>query len=360
MIYFLVTKRNSQPIKNFLRSCGKHFVDRITILYYTNLKVLRNIPEGTFIFSDFDLLTPAQREVVKQIFTQLSERHPHLTLLNDPNKVLLRYDLLKKMYQMGINRFNVERASESFHQLRFPVFVREANRHTGSLTPVIHSAEELHKHLRVLKLLGYDLFDLLIVEYLDVSDDAGVYLKFSAFVLDPRIMPRYLNFSPHWMVKSTIAPNDLLMESKLFDVQKYMKENPHEAWLRKIFLKAGITYGRADYSITNGELQLWEINLNPAFVNPPRNPRKDNIQQRAMRNLFYNQFFLELERIDCTSTGQVRLTISENVLAKMRTPLFIRVKRGFHARLVKKKPHYSIMRRLCYSLVRSWIKLENK
>lgn len=360
MIYFLVTRRNQHTIQNFLKSGDRRFCGRVKIILWENIKTLRHIQAGTFIFSDLDMLTPLQREVAAEIYQQLSSNYAHLTLLNNPNKVLLRYELLKKMYQLGINRFKAVLATEAFDSLRFPVFVRETNRHTGSLTSLIHSVEELHKHIWVLDFLGYPLKDLLVIEYLKASIADGVYMKHSAFILGNRVMPRYLNYSYHWMMKSSIAAGDALMESKKDEVEAFMRNNPHNDWLLKNFQISGISYGRADYSIVNGELQLWEINLNPAFILPPREPEKDNNQQRMMRNMFYKQFFDEMERIDYQGNDIVNLGISESQLAKMKTTFAFRINEWFRRRLVKKKLRYRIMRATSYAIAYSFLRLRFK
>jgi hypothetical protein len=142
------------------------------------------------------------------------------------------------------------------------------------------------------------------------------------------------------------------MISKEKEVRAYMRDNPHAGWLNRIFEEARIGYGRADYAIVGGELQLWEINLNPAFVLPPRNPGKDHVQQRYMRDSFYKQFFEELQRLDGNSEEVIQLDISDEDIRSMRLSLGQRIRDGFHQRLVKNKPHYRVMRAICYALAR--------
>lgn len=354
MIYFLVTTRNSFPIRNFLRSRGKMFAGRIRIVPWEKIGVLRAIPAGTFIFSDLDFLNEAQREIAQQIYNRLHERYPHLTLLNNPEKVLLRCNLLKKMFDSGINTYNVARADERYDHLRLPVFIREADRHTGPLTPLLHNTGAVKHELRKLYLLGYRVHELLIVEYLDVADEDGIYAKYSAFVLGDRVMPRYLNYSRVWRVKSMVSPQDDLMKSRRAEVEAYMHTNPHEAWLKRIFTEAGITYGRADYALVNGKLQLWEINLNPTFVRPPRNISNDHQQQRMMRDSFYNQFLHELEKIDAPVQGTVQLPMSTTEERLMQFGLSEKWREGFHNRLAKGKPYYRLLRKICFAAA-SWL-----
>jgi hypothetical protein len=50
---------------------------------------------------------------------------------------------------------------------------------------------------------------------------------------------------------------------------EYLQAHPHEAELRKIFDLANIEYGRIDYSLLNGKIQVWEINTNPNITSSP-------------------------------------------------------------------------------------------
>jgi hypothetical protein len=45
----------------------------------------------------------------------------------------------------------------------------------------------------------------------------------------------------------------------------YVSQNPHQEQLLKIFELAHVDYGRIDYSIKNGKVQTWEINLYPTI-----------------------------------------------------------------------------------------------
>jgi hypothetical protein len=56
----------------------------------------------------------------------------------------------------------------------------------------------------------------------------------------------------------------------------YVTQNPHEQQLAKIFALAQVDYGRIDYSLKDGRVQTWEINLNPTIGRGLR-PRSRNI-----------------------------------------------------------------------------------
>src|SRR5436853_745492 len=53
--------------------------------------------------------------------------------------------------------------------------------------------------------------------------------------------------------------------SQVLEEQDYVLSNPHEARLAEIFQAGRIDYGRIDYSLKDGRIQTWEINLNPTI-----------------------------------------------------------------------------------------------
>jgi hypothetical protein len=76
---------------------------------------------------------------------------------------------------------------------------------------------------------------------------------------------------------------------------EYVQRNPHEEELREIFAIANIDYGRIDYSILDGKVQTWEINLNPTIGRGLR-PSSRTIDpelrdtREETKQLFYSSF----------------------------------------------------------------------
>ena len=146
------------------------------------------------------------------------------------------------------------------------MFVRFADRHVGSLTPLLESPRALGEALASLVAGQRRLDELLVVEFCDTKDANGIYRKYSAFNVGGRILPRYMECSRDWMVK---------WHHRIFDRERaameteYLATNPHEAWIREMFCLGGIEYGRIDYGLLAGEPQMWEINLNPTIGRGP-------------------------------------------------------------------------------------------
>ena len=63
----------------------------------------------------------------------------------------------------------------------------------------------------------------------------------------------------------------------------YIESNPHEAWLRETFARAGIDYGRIDYGLLGDRPQVWEINLNPTLCRNPADPARRQLPDSLAR-----------------------------------------------------------------------------
>jgi hypothetical protein len=203
-------------------------------------------------------------------------------VLNQPRRILLRHDLLRAAHDAGMNRFRSWRATEvafghdkraagtdasaAASALRYPVFVRFANLHTGNLTPLLDSPRQLEAAIAALMSAGRRLDDLLVVEFCDTKDEHGVYQKYSAYMIGDRVVPRYLECSRDWMVKWDWRIFDRVRAD---EETRYLETNPHESWIRRIFELAAIDYGRVDYSVLDGVPQAWEINTNPTIGRGP-------------------------------------------------------------------------------------------
>jgi hypothetical protein len=81
-------------------------------------------------------------------------------------------------------------------------------------------------------------------------------------VVGDAVLPRHLFVSRHWHLKKP----DRADADAAREVEAYLTQNPHEERLREIFRRAGIDYGRIDYSLAGDAIQVWEINTNPTVL----------------------------------------------------------------------------------------------
>ena len=217
------------------------------------------------------------------------------------------------------NSFGVRRASEFLGCRNFPVFLRGDLDHNGSLSPLLHTRRELVGALVKVLYNGYHLRDLIVVEYSDTVDASGIFRKYSAFIVGDRVLPHTLMHNNNWITKSN---GRLINATTAREEIDYVRNNPHDSWLRETFALAKIRYGRIDYGLRDGEPQVWEINTNPTII---RRPGGDPIseEQRRLRDPVRQQFFpnfqAALEAIDSGAdpSETVRIEVSPGQRRKL-------------------------------------------
>jgi hypothetical protein len=309
VIHFLVPEGGAGAVREYLDEWGAGLAARSAILHYEALAPLLTAPAGTYVMTSLDMLPPALLELATELRAALV--HGGSRVLNAPGKTLLRYDLLAQLYRRGLNRFRAVRARDGVEGLRFPVFVREENRHWASLTPLLRTPTELEAGLRAVIARGHRLRDLLVVEFLDTADRSGVYRKYAAFVVGSEIIPRSLSSGAHWSLKHNRSD---FSEALVMEEREYLLNNPHERELRRICEIAGVEYGRIDYALLDGAIQTWEINLNP-IIGRGRRPSSGAIPEALQplreegKRHFYRRFQTAFEAVDVGSEAALPILL---------------------------------------------------
>ncbi len=261
MIYVAVDEIRTSLLRNYLESeWGHPLRDRMRQSSYPELFQRRSLPRGAWIFTALDALSPAELELVHCL--QTAAVAAGLPVFNQAREAMHRYELLDTLHLAGRNEYRAYRAEGPLDGIRFPVFVREANRHNGSLTPLLSSRSELKRAMLYLRLRGLPRRDLLVVEFCDTSAD-GLYRKYSVFRIGDSYIPRYIQAGREWMTKSWTSTTD---EDLAEEEMSYLRENPHAEAVREVFEIAHIRYGRIDYGIREGRMQTWEINTAPVMT----------------------------------------------------------------------------------------------
>ena len=299
MIFFVAPADDLEGITEYLQQAGPALGQRLATVTYDEIVARRRLSLGTYIFAAIDELTPTERKIATQCCEKLRQASPDLRLINHPAEVLLRYDLLRTCFDRGRNVFHVRRASEFHRCRRFPVFVRPAHEHLGSLTPVLHNRGQLARALVAIVGLGYRLRDLLIIEFCDTADSSGVYRMYSAAIVGDRIIPKTLIHNRNWITK---WKGRLLDDDKAREQAEYIEGDPHAAWLKETFALARIGYGRIDYGVKDGVPQAWEINTNPTLVRRTGAPSTMSAEQWKVlapaQEAFLRRFQAAFEAID--------------------------------------------------------------
>lgn len=258
MIYYLCRAKHQYTIFRHLTSFGARLREIIQPLSYEKLFRQRRLTRGVYIFADIERLWPNDAELAAK-FWRVMQQDGGFQILNHPTRSMRRYELLRTMFLRGSNRFNVYRLAEHRLPEKFPVYLRGENDHDGNATPLLHNAAELAAAISQMDQAGRSRENLLITEFCDVADSGRLYHKCSAFCVGGVIIPRHLCFSKRWMVKQPIVADPDRLEQE----RAYLTANPHESELREIFATAQIDYGRIDYAVLDGVIQVWEINTNP-------------------------------------------------------------------------------------------------
>jgi hypothetical protein len=292
VIHYLVTEEHGYMMKIFL-DAEPSLAGRVLVLPYERAAEQAVFAPGVYIFSDLDRFSDAELGPAIELSRRLSELRPSATVLNNPTRVLRRYELLRMLHAEGINRFNVFRIPASLPpeppvQLRFPVFVREERESQPPLTDLLYGWGAVVDMVGELTAGGHRAEDLLIVEWCDTSDREGVFRRYRALVIAGTIVARELVCSRSWVV----TDYSLVDAQYLREARAYIAENPHASFLQDVARRANVDYGRFDYALLDGSPQIWEIELNPLLIAHPVGQSKVDLER-----LSFELFRVPLRRV---------------------------------------------------------------
>jgi hypothetical protein len=273
MLYYVTREQHGYTIDRLLGSFKNSWLPRpdMARLSYETLFALRRAPIGNYVFTDIDRLSGYEIDAAGQIASSLERASPGVIISNHPNRVLNRYALLRRLYEAGINSFNVWRLDEERMPSAYPVFIRREQDALGAESPLLHNEREYRDAVAHLLASGKGPTGRLAVQYVRAAGADGLHRKYGAFCLRGLIVPQHLMISDSWVVKRGMTAADLSVEE-----ESYMKSNPHADQVREIFQLAEIDFGRMDYGLVDGRMEVFEINTNPSF------PRARMTQDRNM------------------------------------------------------------------------------
>lgn len=284
MLHFFVTKRGGHTFETYLSDWAGDLRAQIVVHFYEDFP-WPAAGSGTYIFTDLERLSSGQYDLAVEYARQLQSSGVQLRILNFPEKVLRRTELLHEMSRIGINRFRAFRLRELPEDFRFPGFLRMGREHNGSASSLLENHDDLVNASKRLVAGGADAEDMLAVEYCDTRSPDGLYRKYSYFRIAETIIPAHIIFSQHWVAKDGASNAAQVAEEDLFH-----SKCPHASWVSGIFEAAAIDYGRIDFSLCpDGTPQVWEINTNPMLLgnrvkyekeHPLELPRKELLAAR--------------------------------------------------------------------------------
>lgn len=272
MLRFLTTRGHEYTAKKLVeREMEGAIVPPCAVENYDQFLRRERVPCGVYIFTDIERLTPWEVQVVAEAYGALAG-DGRCQVLNNPALVMSRYELLRNLREEGINDFDVIRADECRWPERYPVFLRHEDDHGRPLsTDLFHNKEALAAGLERARVDGISLRGVLIVGYAAEPFDGKWFRKFNTFRVGTEVFAHHVVVEDSWVVKYGNETVKLPEEYKVFE-QEFVKGNWNADVLRRVFEMAGIAYGRADWGVVNGKVQVYEINTNPYITADPGGP----------------------------------------------------------------------------------------
>ncbi|MEM9347145.1 MAG: hypothetical protein AAGB26_11070 [Planctomycetota bacterium] len=313
MICFLVCGRFRYTLDEYVTGWANHLANSIRILHYEDLDSQGDWPPGTYVFADIERLIRPELRAARRLAERFEEYPERYRVLNDPRRVLRRFPMLRKLYRKGINAFNVHRPGSPMDEIRFPVFIKREHEHSTKGIELLHDADELNQAMRRLGPIDrLRKHRLMITEYCDIADEQGQFRKYAAMRLGEQIIPRHILLSNRWLTKKPdLITSELCKEEANFVASAQVHEGVADA-----FELAGIDYGRIDYGLLNGKIQVWEINTNPRLV-PPR--QRIDTQRMDAQAASAEQINATLTELASPREGE-GITIDPHLLGLWRGP----------------------------------------
>jgi hypothetical protein len=308
VIYFVATERFCSTVLYFLKSHRKQLRGILRSLTYEELFFERAGPIGHYIFTDFDRLSRYELEGAAAFAMSLRSSVPEAQILNNPLRALERYPLLVALHKHRINDFTAIRIDCGDRPTRYPVFIRAEDGYGGPETDLITDDAEFDAAVEALVRRGLPLRGRIAVGFMNRRSRDGYFRKYGAFNVGGRIVPHDVMYSPTWIIK--IRQRDEAYGASEPGVREelgYISENPHESTLRRAFEIAGIDYGRADYGVVDGRVQIYEINTNPHL------PYEHSVPSRMERQTTVRRSLLEaFKALDTplAATGRISFKLS--------------------------------------------------
>jgi hypothetical protein len=259
MFRFLTSTGHGYTVNALVRTSGDHDVPHCEVTTYDALLRSNHTVKAVHVFTDMERLSDSQLTTAAGLYRAL--RDAGIPCLNDPAKVMGRYQLLYNLFEEGINPFTVYRADARPRPSRFPVFVRFEADHDGPMSALIKDQDELDDYFRKLVDSGRPLRGLVVIEYAAEAEPGGIWRKTGTFRIGKKNSVHHQILSDNWVIKTTVKhiTNDAL---RLEEQAAVITNDVPEA-VRRAFDIAAVEWGRADHATFRGREVVFEINTNP-------------------------------------------------------------------------------------------------
>jgi hypothetical protein len=293
---YLVSPRGVRTHRAVVRA-SRHA--QVAILTYDEALQCARLPAATYVFTDMDRLSPPQLKLASALYTHL--RAHGLSVLNNPARAMSRAGLLRALHDAGINQFNAYRVEDNVRPERWPVFVRAEGSHTAPVSGLLESWDAVRTAVDAAIESGIPVSSMIIIEYAAEPVRPGLFRKLAGFRFGNADFAHNCVHEDNWLVKygqlGSATP-------ELYrDDLRIVSENPYAEDVARAFDIARIDYGRADFGLVNGKVQVYEINTNPTVAFPAQHPSRDRIEAYAIFRRNY------LAALDAASSGMHRASV---------------------------------------------------
>lgn len=315
MIVYVAQGRYLDTLGCYLTSAHARPIGRhIRLLSYRAFFAAKRLPVATYILTDHDRLSAGDRERLWGVCQALEAGSGAIRILNHPTRVLRRLDMLTALHDQGINSFRVFPLMGGERPVDYPVFLRSEGEHGGERSELIDDADALEAEIpKYLRKRRYKRgHGSLIVGFIDSRDDQGRPLKFAAFRVGDRIVPRHRFLGRTWFVRGPDYLDDDIAAAE----REWLTSFPEADQVRRVFEVAGIDYGRLDFAIIDGKVQVFEINTNPQTIGFSQEPLRQGADK-----LFGPRFTDALVDLNCLKSGWVAIDMPKSERMLLPIPL---------------------------------------
>jgi hypothetical protein len=285
---------------------------KIELMSYNQLLRKQLLPRATYIFTDFDRVDFWTRELAAKVYRCL--KAGGATVLNDPANVRTRLAMLKRLKVDGLNSFSVWDAETDGLPDCYPVFLRTRAAHRGTQTDLLETPEAAQSALEALTASGLCKSDLMFVEYCAEPIEDGLFRKLAAYCVGDRVITGMSVHDESWHAK--YGKEGAATEALYVDEMEAVRDNRHADAIAGHFKAAGISFGRADFTLVNGKVEVYEINTNPNNSRILDHPFPLRVDTDA---LFHQRLAEAMQGVDTTPGGDpIRLDHPDLVSQRKR------------------------------------------
>lgn len=271
MIYYVATPDHLYTIGDYLLvDIPAKARSELRMIGYPSLFAVKSPPSGVYILTDYERLTNEEIEKLKHTVNTLLSASLNSLILNHPQSVLERIDMLKAQHAASINNYSVYRFGDDLSGGRFPMFVRWSDKHKGPATGLLYNAEEVHDAMAFLATQAPSRVNkIFAAEYCAEPNSQGQFVVYGGFRAGKDVLGSNRNLSETWdesQIWNLLLTNAQSVDEYINESLDFARNFPHSPELNRAFEVAGVDYGRADYAVVGGRVNIYEINTNPRTV----------------------------------------------------------------------------------------------